>query len=162
MNISTLTLSTIAIVMAFIAYRRGKPTLADGLEISLQTIKRTLVLLLLAFSIVGFINMLSPQDLVRQLIGPDSGFVGLLVGVATGMLLPGGPYVVFPLIASLYEAGAGVGPMLAVVTSWASLALLSVSFELPFLGWRFSALRLSLGIFVPLLVGIIGQLLFGS
>ena len=162
MNTSTIILTILAIAMSFIALRRGKPVLASGLEISLQTFKRTAVLLLLAFSIVGFINVLSPQDLVRQLIGPDSGFEGLLIGVATGMLLPGGPYVVFPLIASLYEAGAGIGPTLTVITSWASLALLSVSFELPFLGWRFSALRLSIGLAIPLLVGIAGHLLFGS
>jgi len=161
MNTSTLVLTIIAIVMAVISFRQGKPVLAKGLSISWQTIKRTAILLLLAFSIVGFINVLSPQDLVHQLIGPGSGLSGLIVGVATGMLLPGGPYVVFPLIASLYEAGAGIGPTLAVVTSWASLALLSVSFELPFLGWRFSALRLSIGLAIPLLVGIAGQLLFG-
>jgi uncharacterized membrane protein YraQ (UPF0718 family) len=162
MNVSTLTLSIIAVGMAIIAFRRGRPVLAGGLEISWQTLKRTALLLLLAFSIVGFINVLSPQDLVRQLIGPGSGVVGVLIGTAMGMLLPGGPYVIFPLIASIYQAGAGIGPILAVVTSWASLALLSVSFELPFLGWRFSVLRLTLGISVPLLVGIVGQLLFGS
>jgi uncharacterized membrane protein YraQ (UPF0718 family) len=162
MNVSTITLSIIAVGMAFVAFRRGKPILAAGLEISWATFKRTAVLLLLAFSIVGFINVLSPQDLVREWIGPGSGIVGVLIGAGMGMLLPGGPYVVFPLIASIYEAGAGIGPTLAVVTSWASLALLSVSFEIPFLGWRFSALRLSLGVSVPVLVGIAGQLLFGQ
>jgi uncharacterized membrane protein YraQ (UPF0718 family) len=162
MNSSTIILTLIAVGMVVLAFRRGKPTLAEGLRISWQTVRRTLVLLLLAFAIVGFINVLSPQDLVRQLIGPDSGFAGLLFGTATGMLLPGGPYVVFPLIASLYTAGAGLAPTLAIVTSWASLALLSVSFEIPFLGWRFSALRLAIGLAVPLLVGIAGQLLFGS
>ncbi len=162
MNLSTIILTILAIGMASIAFYRGKPVLASGLAISWRTFKRTAVLLLLAFSIVGFINVLSPQEIIRQLIGPESGFTGLLVGTITGMLLPGGPYVVFPLIASIYEAGAGIGPTLAVITSWASLALLSVSFEIPFLGWRFSALRISLGIGVPILVGFAGQLLIGS
>lgn len=162
MNVSTFTLTILAIAMTGFALRRGKSTLASGLAISWQTFKRTSVLLLLAFSIVGFINVLSPQDLIQELIGPGSGLRGLIVAEATGILLPGGPYVVFPLIASLYQAGAGIGPTLTVITSWASLALLSVSFELPFLGWRFSALRLSIGLAIPLLVGIAGHLLFGS
>lgn len=161
MNVSTIILTILAIGMASVAFHRGKTFLASGLEISWRTFRRTAVLLLLAFSIVGFINVLSPQDIIRQLIGPESGFTGLLVGTITGMLLPGGPYVVFPLIASIYEAGAGIGPTLAVITSWASLALLSVSFEIPFLGWRFSALRISLGIVVPILVGLVGQVLIG-
>jgi len=69
------------------------------------------------------------------------------------MLLPGGPYVVFPLIAALYQAGAGLGAAVTLVTSWATLALLSLAFELPFMGWRFSAIRWGLGLAFPLLVG---------
>jgi uncharacterized membrane protein YraQ (UPF0718 family) len=78
------------------------------------------------------------------------------------MLLPGGPYVVFPLIATLFGSGAGMGPTLAMITSWAALALLSVSFELPFLGWRFTLIRLGLGFVVPILVGSAGMLLLNG
>jgi hypothetical protein len=46
-----------------------------------------------------------------------------------------------------------------MITSWATLALLTVSFELPFMGWRFSIIRLGLGLLIPLLVGVIGTLL---
>ena len=46
-----------------------------------------------------------------------------------------------------------------MITSWATIALLTVSFELPFKGWRFSLIRLSLGLFVPLAVGLLGTLL---
>ncbi|MGD8814505.1 MAG: permease [Anaerolineales bacterium] len=161
MTSATLILTGIALIMAILAYRRGKQVLLSGLEIGWQTFLRTAMLLLLAFSIVGFINVLSPQEFVRSLIGPSSGFRGLLVGEATGMLLPGGPYVVFPLIASLFEAGAGIGPTLALITSWANLSLLSISFELPFLSWRFSGVRLTIGLAIPLLIGIAGHLLFG-
>jgi uncharacterized membrane protein YraQ (UPF0718 family) len=66
------------------------------------------------------------------------------------------------LIATIYQSGAGLGPTLAMITSWSTLALLSVSFELPFLGWRFSALRLSLGLPIPLLVGLVAHLLHAS
>jgi uncharacterized membrane protein YraQ (UPF0718 family) len=85
-----------------------------------------------------------------------------LVGTGAGMLLPGGPYVVFPLIAALYQAGAGVGPTLAIITSWSALALLTVSFELPFLGWRFTLLRIGMGLAIPLLVGLAGTFLLGG
>ena len=44
-----------------------------------------------------------------------------------------------------------------LVTSWAALALISVTFELPFMGWRFTAVRWGLGLSVPLLAGLIAQ-----
>jgi hypothetical protein len=54
-----------------------------------------------------------------------------------------------------------MGPTLSMITSWAALALLSVSFELPFLGWRFTLIRFGLGLIVPVLVGAGGMLLSG-
>jgi uncharacterized membrane protein YraQ (UPF0718 family) len=116
--------------------------------------------MIVAFAIVGFVEQLAPQEIVRAWIGPDSGLQGVLIGELAGALLPGGPYVVFPLIAAVYQAGAGIGPTLAMITSWSGLALLSASFELPFLGWRFTAIRIGLVLFVPLAVGLIGVLLF--
>ena len=120
------------------------------------------VVAVIAFVIVGYVKVLAPQELVRSWIGPESGLRGVLIGSVAGMLLPGGPYVVFPLIAALFQTGAGLGPTLAMITSWSSLALLTVSFELPFLGWRFTIIRLGLGLLLPPLIGLVGSLLFSG
>ncbi len=161
MTEATLILIGLAAGGMLIAWRRGDGSARRSLEVGWSTLKRTLPLLIVAFVIVGYVNALEPQALVRSWIGPGSGFRGVAIGTLAGMLLPGGPYVVFPLIGTLYASGAGMGPTLAMITSWASLALLSVSFELPFLGWRFTLIRLGLGFAVPLLVGSIGMLLPG-
>lgn len=160
MTLATAILGAIALGLILLAWRRGRGELREGMELSWRTLRRTLLLLLLAFAIVGFLNVLSPQDLIRGWIGPGSGAWGIILGTAAGAVLPGGPYVVFPLISVIYQAGAGIGPTLAMITSWATLALISVSFEIPFLGWRFSAMRLSLSLSMPIIVGILGMLLF--
>ncbi|MGD8632723.1 MAG: permease [Anaerolineales bacterium] len=156
MTQATLILVLIALILTAIAWRQSTQKLKLGVQIGWSTLKRTLPVLLLAFLIVGFVNALEPQSIVRAWIGPNSGMRGVLIGTLAGMLLPGGPYVVFPLIGTLYQSGAGLGPTLAMITSWATLALLTVSFELPFMGWRFSLIRLGLGLLVPLLVGAAG------
>ena len=162
MNQVTLILIALTLILLIYAWRRGDGSHRRGVSMGWHTLKRTLPLLLIAFIIAGYVQVLAPQDLVSSWIGPDSGWRGLLVGTGAGMLLPGGPYVVFPLITALYQAGAGLGPTLAIITSWSTLALLSVSFELPFLGWRFTLLRVGLGLAIPLLVGLIGTFLFGG
>jgi uncharacterized membrane protein YraQ (UPF0718 family) len=156
---STIIMFLIALVLLLIAWRRHDGSHVKGARVGWNTLIRTLPLLIVAFVIVGYVNALEPQSLVQNWIGPETGLRGVVVGTAAGMLLPGGPYVVFPLIAVLYHSGAGLGPTLAIITSWASLALLSVSFELPFLGWRFTVLRLGLGFSIPILVGLVGTLL---
>jgi len=160
MREATWVLGVLALALAGYAWRRQDGSLLRGVEAGWRTLRRTLPLLIVAFIITGYVRALNPQDLVRAWIGPESGTRGLWIGTAAGMLLPGGPYVVFPLIAALYQSGAGIGPTIAMITSWASLALLSVSFELPFLGWRFSLIRLALGLGAPLLVGLAASLLF--
>jgi uncharacterized membrane protein YraQ (UPF0718 family) len=162
MTQATAILIALALILLTYAWSRRDGSHTRGLEMGWATLKRTLPLLLVAFAIVGYVETLAPQELVSQWIGPDSGWTGLVIGTVAGMLMPGGPYVIFPLIAAIYSSGAGLGPTLAMITSWSSLALLSVSFELPFLGWRFSLVRLSIGLLVPPLVGLLGVLLFGG
>jgi uncharacterized membrane protein YraQ (UPF0718 family) len=132
-----------------------------GLRQAWQTLRRTLPLLVVAFVIVGYVNALSPQSFVQTWLGPHSGLRGLLLAEGVGIFLPGGPYVVFPLISALYHTGAGLGPAVTIIASWAMLALISVTFELPFMGWRFSAVRWGLGLAFPVLVGGIAQFIFG-
>lgn len=161
MTIATATLVVLAAGMWVYAWRRGDGSHRRGVVQGWRTLQRTAALLVLAFVIVGYVNVLSPQDLVQAWIGPESGWSGLLLAEAIGIVLPGGPYVVFPLIAVLYDAGAGIGQAVTMVTSWATLALLTVTFELPFMGWRFTAVRWGLGLVVPLLAGGAATLLLG-
>jgi len=158
MNTATITLWIIALVLGAYALSRRDDSLRRGIVMAWSTFKRNAILLLIAFVIVGYVNVLSPTKLVETWIGPQSGLKGLFLAEIIGMLLPGGPYVVFPLIAVLYSAGAGLGPAVTLVTSWATLALLSITFELPFMGWRFTAVRWGLGLLVPVLAGAVAQL----
>jgi uncharacterized protein len=161
MNTATITLWIIALALVVYALSRRDDSLRKGIKLAWSTTKRNAVLLVIAFVIVGYVNVLSPTELVEKWIGPDSGWKGLFLAEIIGMLLPGGPYVVFPLIALLYSAGAGLGPAVTLITSWATQALLTITFELPFMGWRFTAIRWGLGLVVPILAGATVQLFFG-
>ena len=161
MSTATLLLGVLALILGGVARRRGSETLRQGLREAWRTARQTAFLLVVAFLIVGYVDVLAPQRLVQAWLGPTSGWRGLLIAEGVGMILPGGPYVVFPLIATLYRAGAGIGPAVTMVTSWAMLGLISVSFELPFLGWRFTAVRWTLGLIFPLVCGFAAMVLFG-
>ncbi|HHH40707.1 MAG TPA: hypothetical protein ENK56_01720 [Chloroflexi bacterium] len=160
MNTVTLLLGGLALLLWLHAWQRGDGSHRRGVVEGWRTLRRTLPLLIAAFLIVGYVDVLAPQRLVQAWIGPGSGWTGLLLSEAAGILLPGGPYVVFPLIATLYEAGAGLGPAVTLVTSWAMVALLRLGFEVPFMGWRFTAVRWGMGLVVPLLAGAFAQWIF--
>ena len=161
MDVAAVVLAILALVLFVIALRRGDDSHRRGVVMAWQAGRRTAVLLLLAFVIVGYVNVLAPQNLVQAWIGPRSGLRGLMLAEVVGMILPGGPYTVFPLIATLYAAGAGLGPAVTMIVAWTMLGLISVSFELSFLGWRFTAVRWGLGLVFPLLAGLVVQVIVG-
>lgn len=162
MSTATLLLWVLAAVLFAYAWRQGDGSHREGVIKGWQTLRRVLPLLLVAFALVGYVEVLAPQRLIRTWVGPESGWMGLLVGEVGGLLLPGGPYVVFPLIAALYRAGAGVGPAVTLIAAWAMAAFITVSFELPFMGWRFTLVRWGLGLPFPLLAGLVAKLVFGG
>jgi uncharacterized membrane protein YraQ (UPF0718 family) len=161
MTFATIVLWIITVGLIVYAWGRHDGSLKRGVELGWQTLKRNAALMIMAFILVGYVNVLSPTRLIQDWIGPESGIMGLFLAELIGMLLPGGPYVVFPLIAVLYSAGAGLGPAVTIITSWSTQALLTVSFELPFMGWRFSAIRWGLGLGIPFVAGALAMLMFG-
>jgi len=161
MNSATLILWCIAGVLFLFSWRAGSGTIQRGFELAWKTTRNNALLLIMAFMIVGFVNVLSPEELITAWIGPNSGWRGIMTSEFLGMLLPGGPYVVFPIIDILYQAGAGLASVITLITSWSTLSLLTVSFELPFMGWRFTSIRWGLGLFIPALTGVVALLLWG-
>ena len=161
MSSATIIHCIIAAVLLFFSWRTGQENLRKGWGFTWKTTKQNALLIFLAFIIVGFVNVLSPEELITSWIGPDSGWQGILSSEFLGMLLPGGPYVVFPIVAILMQAGAGLAPVITLITSWSTQSLLTVSFELPFMGWRFTAVRWSIGLLIPLLTGVAAVLIWG-
>lgn len=159
MTNATIALWIIAVALFLFAWRKKDGGHIRGLTQGWATAKRNFWTLMMAFVIVGFVNVLAPQNLIRDYLGPESSWGGILLAEGIGMILPGGPYVVFPIMAVIYHAGAGLAPAVTLVTSWASVALLTVTFEIPFMGWRFSVIRWGLGLLAPFLAGVVVMLL---
>jgi uncharacterized membrane protein YraQ (UPF0718 family) len=161
----TFAISTLIILAAGLllySWRRGDGTHWKGTRQGFIILRDNAPLLLIAFTISGFVSVLSPEELISAWIGPDSGWKGIFLGEGLGMLVPGGPYVIFPLVSTFYEAGAGMAATITIITSWAALGVLRLAFELPFMGWRFSAIRFGLAATLPLIAGGLALWLFGS
>lgn len=160
MTTATIILWIITLGLFIFAWQKKDDSLKKGLNLAWITTKRNTTLMVIAFTIVGYVNVLSPTELIQEWIGPNSGFGGLILAEIIGMLLPGGPYVVFPLIAILYSAGAGLGPAVTIITSWSTQAFLTIGFEIPFMGWRFTAIRWGLGLLIPFFAGVVAMVVF--
>ncbi|HKT36447.1 MAG TPA: permease [Nitrospira sp.] len=117
--------------------------------------------LLLGFVLAGLIHVMIPEAVVLRWLGKQNLWYGVLAGWGLGLLIPGGPYVTFPIAANLLRQGAAPGPLIALISAKVLLSPVRVlSFEAPLLGWPMTAARLLPSLLLPPLLGLMGQWLF--
>ena len=143
-----------------LALRRGVPTAQRALRETGQSILRVLPLLVVAMPMAAFLSELIPPDVASGWLGAESGLTGIVIASFAGGLIPGGPFVSFPLVLSFMKAGAGVPQMVALITGWAILGFHRViAWEWPVLGGRFVAIRMISSLVLPVLAGLLAGLL---
>jgi len=151
----------LTLLMIIWAYAKGSDLPLRGFQASFGLLQDVWLPLLLGFCLAGFFDVLVPRDLLVKWMGEQSGWTGILISWVIGLVMPGGPYLVFPLAASLFRQGVGVGPLITFITAKSLLSPTRLfSWEAPFLGWPFAAARAIPSLILPPLVGMLGQRLF--
>ncbi|MCC7348830.1 MAG: permease [Variibacter sp.] len=114
---------------------------------------------LLAGCLVGaFIALLLPREVVGRWVGEESGFTGLLIATLAGAILPGGPFTIYPIAATLAVLGADVGATCALIVAWALLGYSrALIWELPFFGIDFVGWRVLLAVPLPFIAGLLAR-----
>jgi len=143
-DIATVMLLGIALVLAGVAARRSPHLVKQGVGLSIERFFMILPRIGLALIAAGFVSRIVPSGPIAHHIGPESGIYGILIASLVGAFIPSGPIVSFPIVVVLLQAGAGVPQVVAFLSAWSVMALHRVIiFEIPLMGWRFSALRLA-------------------
>jgi len=118
--------------------------------------------MVLAFVLAGMISVMLPRELMSLWLGEGSGLRGLPVGTLAGIMTPGGPFVQFPIIATLLKAGAGVVPIVTYISSWSLMGINRfLVYEVPLLGWRLAVSRIAASLLFPILIGLITRFIWG-
>ncbi len=156
---ATIVLSLMAVILLFAAYRQGKHL--ESLKEAKKMLLTVLPLLLSAFVIVGFMDVLIPEKTLVSWLGAESGWKGLVIGPVIGALIQGGPYAFFPLFGALFRESVSIGVAIAMITAWGMINVGHLPYEFTFLGTRFVILKYAIYIAVPTLVGLLANVLFG-
>ena len=145
-------------LLIFVHYRQPDhllPSLKNGGILLLQI----LPILIAAFVVVGLIPAILPKNAILMWVGEGTGMKGILIGSAAGGLMTGPPYAIFPIIAGIYKQGAGIGPMVAFLTSWSTWQLARLPLVIALFGPKFTIVWVvSIIIFIPI-AGLIASFL---
>lgn len=154
MDLSTLIMLVVAGVFLIAVHMRSPESANQSLEATAALVLEILPRMAAAFIIAGLVQVIVPQDTLVQWMGQGSGSRGILIGMTLGTITPGGPMMHFPIVASFYKVGVGVGPLVAYLTAWSLFGLQRIiMWELPFLGTHVVATRVAVSLFFPFLAG---------
>ncbi len=157
MDTTTLILAIAAAILLILAFRQGSSVALDGLRAAWHTLRRNLILLILGFILAGLVQVLIPRELITRWLGDEAGIKGVLIGCVVGGLVPGAPYATFPLVASLYQAGASIGAVVGFVSAWALWSISRLPIEMALIDPRPALIRYGVTFIVPPLAGMLAE-----
>jgi uncharacterized membrane protein YraQ (UPF0718 family) len=92
--------------------------------------------------IAALVTVLLPRDTISRWVGKDSGLKGILISAGAGIIVPGGPFTIFPIAAAFLGVGADAAAVVTLITSWTTIGMSrALVWEMPFLGFDFVAWR---------------------
>jgi uncharacterized membrane protein YraQ (UPF0718 family) len=161
MNISTWVMLFLACALVVSAYMKNPVLVPEGLKAGGKLFWEILPAMVLAFIVAGMVSVILPRELMTRWLGEESGLRGLTMATLAGAITPGGPFVMFPIVAVLLKAGAGVAPLMAYITAWSILGLNRfLVYEIPMLGWKLSMARIAASLVFPMIIGLLTRFLW--
>jgi uncharacterized membrane protein YraQ (UPF0718 family) len=108
--------------------------------------------------IAALVTVLLPRDAISRWVGKDSGLRGILISAGVGIIVPGGPFTIFPIAAAFLGMGADAAAAVTLITSWTTIGMSrALVWELPFLGFDFVAWRWLAALPLAVLAGLIAR-----
>lgn len=159
MNTSTLIMVIIAAGMLIYAFTRREGLAISGLKLSGILLWNNLALLIAGFIIAGLMQVLLPKDLISKWLGEAAGFKAVFVGCVAGGIIPGSPYAVFPIVAGLYQAGAGLGAVIGFTTAWSLWSVTRLVTEVSLINPKIALIRYGITFIIPPIAGLIAHVL---
>ncbi|MDW7671385.1 MAG: permease [Bacillota bacterium] len=154
MNKTTLGMGTAALLLAGAAFYQGGLTMVgSGLFIGAKTLVSIVPILVMAFLVAGFVNVLISKGTVSRWLGKEAGWKGPFYGSLLGAMVPGGPFFFYPLMATLILQGASVGTMISFVAAKTLWNIGRLPMEIAFVGSRLTVIRFLVTFAIPILAG---------
>jgi len=161
MDVNTWILLALTVGALVFAYVRRPSLAGEGLLAGGRLLRGVLPELLLGFALAGLVDVLIPSATMVRWLGAESSTRGILVGWFVGLLIPGGPYVFFPVAATLFRQGVAPAALLTLIAAKTLVSpIRMLTYEAPLLGWPLTLARCIPGLLLPPLLGLLGQWLY--
>ena len=135
---------------------KGEAAFIRALWVDLGILETMTPRILMGMLLVGFLTVLIPKESIARALGAGSGIKGLAIAAGAGALLPGGPWVIMPLMLTVARSGADAGACVAFAIGWGTIGLNRfLVWEMPFFGLEMGGLRVLAALPLPIISGML-------
>ncbi len=118
-------------------------------------IKEMILVLPVMFILIGLFDVWISKERVQKHIGKTSGIKGVLMVMLLAFIQAGPLYAAFPVAYLLWKKGCSPANVFIYLSAFTTAKIPMLTFEIGFLGLKFSLLRILITIPVFLLIGLI-------
>lgn len=137
----------INLIVFFINPDNGKQII----KLACNDFKTMLLIIPPIFVFMGLMDVWIKKEIFIKHMGEDSGFKGIFWAFILGTLGAGPTYGAFPIAALLIKKGARIAYAIFFLGIWSAVKLPLVIFESSAMGFKFTAIHISVMIFVYLI-----------
>ena len=107
----------------------------------------------LMFILIGLFDVWIPREKIEKHIGEDSGWKGTLLVILLASLQAGPLYGAFPFAYILWKKGCNIRNIFIYLGAFSTIKIPMITFEIGFLGLKFSLLRTLITLPIFILIG---------
>lgn len=145
------------IFLAFIGFSQAFD-LSSGKQIGLNFwmfFKEMILFLPLMFIFIGLFDVWVPRERIQKHIGQESGWKGTGLVILLATLQAGPLYGAFPFAYILWKKGCSIRNVFIYLGAFSTIKIPMITFEIGFLGLKFSLLRTIITLPMFILLGFI-------
>lgn len=141
MDIQTYLFYFAAITAFIISFVKDKKKSMIALKKAWKSFENILPQVLALLLLVGILLAIVNTEVISQLIGKNSGWLGVILAGVVGAITLIPPYVAFPTAALLLDAGAGYMQIGAFISTLMMVGLVTIPVEMKFFGKKLTLFR---------------------
>ena len=155
MGLSTYILYTLKAILLGVSIIKDKKKTKQAIKKGYMAFIKIIPILIPLFLFVGIVLTLVTPDQIRQVIGEDSGVMGVIISLGVGSISFMPPFVTYPLGVELLESGAGYPQVAALVTTLMTVGFVYIAAENKFFSKKSTLLRNGLALFGSIIVAVV-------
>lgn len=138
----------------------GTNLVITSLSVAWQTAGRAFLLILIAFIVIGQLQVLITSEMIKKWLDRYSGYKSIVASALAGGLFPGGPYIFYPFLAGFKDKGIPFYMLFSFVVGKQGYDLTRLPLEISLTTPGLAILRNVVTLPVPLIMGLITWRLF--